>query len=319
MKLHRAPGAWPDFNKAVVTIGTFDGVHRGHRQIITQLKEEAARIGGETVIISFHPHPRKIVPSSKEEIRLLNTPEEKAALLQETGIDHLVIVPFDAAFAAQTAEEYIGHFLYGHFRPHTVIIGYDHRFGKERKGDYHLMETYGHRLGFEVKEIPEEVLNNVVISSTRIRKALTENDIHTANGFLGYPYFFEGKVVEGNRLGRTLGYPTANIQVDNADKLIPGDGVYAVTANKRETDTEYSLNRGRQEIPGMMNIGMRPTVGGTKRLIEVNLFDFDEDIYGSVLQVHMHHFIRGERKFSGLDALKEQLGKDRTAAMQLLR
>ena len=302
MKVHRElAGSLPAFNKAVVTIGTFDGVHLGHQQIIAQLKEEAARIGGESVIITFDPHPRKIVTSVPGDVKLLTTLDEKITLLAAAGVDHLVVVPFDHAFSNQTAEQYIRAFLYENFRPHTVIIGYDHRFGKGREGDYHLIEAYGKELGFEVREIPEQVLHKVVISSTRIRNALKENDIATANSFLGYPYFFEGTVVEGNKLGRTIGYPTANLHISSEDKLVPGDGVYAVKTGKNGEHT------------GMMNIGYRPTVDGRKKVIEVNIFDFNQDIYGQQLQVHLHHYLRGEVKFEGLEALKAQLLRDKTA------
>ncbi|NCI47049.1 bifunctional riboflavin kinase/FAD synthetase [Sediminibacterium soli] len=309
MQVHRELiDSLPVFRNAVVTIGSFDGVHIGHRQIIQQLKQEARRIGGETVIITFHPHPRKVVSSVPGDVKLLTTLPEKIQLLEEAGIDHLVIVPFDHVFSDQTAEQYIGDFLHRYFRPHTVIIGYDHRFGKGREGDYQLMETYGSRLGFEVKEIPAEVLHELVISSTRIREALGEADIVTANEFLGYPYFFEGKVVKGNQLGRTLGYPTANLHIASEEKLVPSNGVYAVTVK-----TEDGHQHG-----GMMNIGIRPTIDGSTRVIEVNIFDFDRDIYGQELVVSLHRYIRGEVKFSGLDALKQQLSEDRIDAMRFL-
>ncbi|NCI51167.1 bifunctional riboflavin kinase/FAD synthetase [Sediminibacterium roseum] len=314
MKVHRElAGSLPEFKQAVVTIGTFDGVHLGHRQILSQLKEEAARIGGETVIITFHPHPRKIISSVPGDIKLLNTLPEKIALLEKEGIDHLVVVPFDHVFANQTAEEYVKDFLYRYFRPHTVIIGYDHRFGKGREGDYHLMKTYGENLGFEVKEISEQLINEIVISSTKIRRALMENEVDTANEFLGYPYFFEGTVIEGNKLGRTIGYPTANLHVASEEKLIPGDGVYAVTCTTRPPGGMQSV-----AYKGMMNIGLRPTVDGKKRVIEVNIFDFDKDIYGQTLQVHLHSHLRGEVKFNGLDALKAQLEKDKSLATEKL-
>jgi riboflavin kinase/FMN adenylyltransferase len=311
MKVHfELAGALPQFRKAVVTVGTFDGVHLGHMQIIRQLKAEAVRISGETVIITFHPHPRKIVSAVPGDIKLLNTLAEKIILLEAAGIDHLVVVPFDQAFANQTAEEYIRDFLYSYFRPHTVIIGYDHRFGRGREGDYHLMESFGRSLGFEVKEISEQLMNEVVISSTRIRRALTGNDIETANRFLGYPYFLEGTVVEGNKLGRTIGYPTANLHIEEEEKLIPGNGVYAVTVLSPQSQ---GLSH-----KSMMNIGVRPTVDGSKRVIEVNIFDFDEDIYGQTLQVQFHHFLRGEVKFKGLEELKEQLRKDKIKALEHL-
>jgi riboflavin kinase / FMN adenylyltransferase len=316
-------GSLPAFHKAVVTIGTFDGVHLGHRQIIAQLKAEAARMGGETVIITFHPHPRKIISSVPGDIKLLTTLAEKINLLEATGIDHLVVVPFDHAFANQSADSYVKDFLYKYFRPHTIIIGYDHRFGKGREGDYHLMEEYSHSLGYEVKEISEKLLNQIVVSSTKIRDALYENDIATANQFLGYPYFFEGKVIEGNKLGRTIGFPTANLHVGSEEKLIPGNGVYAVTVVNRQprlvSVPSISDNpEATQVYKGMMNIGIRPTVGGKKRVIEVNIFDFDEDIYGQDLQVHIHNYLRGEVKFNGLEDLKEQLKKDKQAAVDVL-
>ncbi len=312
MKVHRElAGSLPEFHKAVITIGTFDGVHLGHRQILAQLKEEAARIGGETVIITFHPHPRKIVSSVPGDIKLLNTLNEKITLLDAAGIDHLVVVPFDHVFANQTAEQYVKDFLYKYFKPHTVIIGYDHRFGKGREGNYQSMEQYGHALGFEVKEISQQLLNEIVISSTKIRHSLIENDVATANQFLGYSYFFEGTVIEGNKLGRTIGYPTANLHIASEEKLIPGNGVYAVRVVNRES-TIVNLS-------GMMNIGVRPTVDGKKRVIEVNIFDFDEDLYGQTLQVHVQHYLRGEVKFNGLDELKQQLQKDKLAAMAVLQ
>lgn len=308
----------PHFHNAVVTIGTFDGVHVGHRKIIEQLKSEAARVNGETVIITFHPHPRKIVREGQLAVPILTTLPEKIALLQSLHIDHVVVIPFDAAFSNQTAEEYIENFLWEKFHPHTVIIGYDHKFGKGRSGDYHLLEMYGKQLGFEVKEIPEQVLNEVIISSTRIREALLKSDVATANKFLSYDYFFEGFVVMGNQLGRTIGYPTANLEITDREKLIPGNGVYAVEAEIANTELSAVNEDGKQLLQGMMNIGMRPTVDGTKRTMEVNLFNFDKDVYGKTLRVFFKHYLRGEVKFSGLDALKNQLAQDKLQAVELL-
>ncbi len=309
MKVHRELGSsLPAFKNAVVTIGTFDGVHRGHQQILWQLKEEATRINGETVIITFHPHPRKIVSSVPGDIKLLTTLEEKILLLEKAGIDHLVVVPFDHHFADMSADEYVHDFLYRFFTPHTIIIGYDHRFGKGRQGNYALLEQYGESLGFAVKEIPEQVLNEVTVSSTLIRQALTARDIAKANAALGYPYFFEGVVISGNQLGRTIGYPTANLHIGSEDKLIPGNGVYAV---------QLSIEQGPR-YKGMMNIGIRPTVDGSRRVIEVNIFDFKEDIYGKSLQVQIHAQLRDEVKFNGIDGLKAQLAKDEEAARSML-
>ncbi|MDP1762897.1 MAG: bifunctional riboflavin kinase/FAD synthetase [Sediminibacterium sp.] len=319
MKVHRElAGSLPEFNKSVVTIGTFDGVHLGHKRIIALLKEVAAGIGGETVIITFHPHPRKIISSVPGAVKLLNTLEEKISLLEAAGIDHLVVVPFDHAFANQTADQYVNDFLYKYFKPHTVIIGYDHRFGKGREGDYQLMNAYGKKLGFEVREIPEQIINEMVVSSTKIRHALIDTNIAIANQFLGYPYFFEGLVIEGNKLGRTIGYPTANLHIASEEKLIPGNGVYAVRVRGLESGV-WSLEPGVWRLEGMMNIGVRPTVDGKKRVIEVNIFDFDEDIYGQTLQVQVHHYLRGEVTFNGLDELKQQLQKDKLSATAALK
>lgn len=312
MQVHYHIDTLPEFKNAVVTIGTFDGVHLGHQQIIKQLKEEAAAINGETVIITFHPHPRKIV-GAKNAVHLLNSLPEKIELLAAKNIDHLVVVPFGEAFSNQSPEAYINDFLFNKFKPHTVIIGYDHRFGKGRAGDYHLMEAYGKQLGFLVKEITEELLNEVIISSTRIRESLLKSDINTANNYLGYQYFFEGLVIEGNKMGRTIGYPTANLFIEDGEKLIPGNGVYAVEvaffdlAGKTDISSSYS---------GMMNIGLRPTIGGTKRTIEVNIFNFDDDIYGQILRVYCKKYLRGEVKFNGLEELKAQLALDKELAQQ---
>ncbi len=315
MKVHyELAGSLPRFTNAVVTIGTFDGVHLGHRQIIAQLKEVAAAIGGETVIITFHPHPRKVISSVPGDVKLLTTLDEKISLLEASGVDHLVVVPFDHVFSNQTARQYVEDFLYKYFRPHTVIIGYDHRFGKGREGDYTLLGQYGHELGFNVKEIPEQVSHEAGISSTRIRHALTESDIATANDLLGYPYFFEGVVIEGNKLGRTIGYPTANLHISSEEKLVPGNGVYVITAGVRGKGLGI-----RDGLKGMMNIGVRPTVDGKKRVIEINLFDFDQDIYGQTLQVHLHNYLRGEVKFNSLEELKAQLLEDKLTAIEELK
>lgn len=309
MIVHKDLNHLPQFKSDVLTIGTFDGVHLGHRQIIRLMKEEAEAIHGETVIITFHPHPRKIVAHGKHDVKVLNTLREKTELLAAEGIQHLAVVPFNEAFAEQSAETYIENFLVKKFHPHTIIIGYDHRFGKNREGDYHLLENMAERFGYKVREIPEHVLNEVTISSTKIREALLRSDIETANTFLGYHYFFEGKVVEGNKLGRTLGYPTANIAVEDEQKLIPANGVYVV---------KIALE-GEEQLNGMMNIGTRPTINGTSRTIEVNIFDFNKDIYGQRLRVYLHKHLRSEVKFNGLDELTAQLAKDEVEAQEILK
>lgn len=308
MRVHYHSANLPAFTKAAITIGTFDGVHKGHCKIIAQLKAEAKAIGGESVLITFDPHPRNIVGDTSG-VKLITTLDEKIQLLEQQGIDHLVIVPFDEAFANQTAEAYIKDFLFAQFKPAVLIIGYDHRFGKGRKGDYHLLEDFGLQLGFEVKEIPEAVLAETAISSTRIRKAILHASIAEATALLGYAYFFEGTVIKGDQLGRTIGYPTANLQLTNEEKLVPGDGVYAVS---------LSLANESKRLTGMMYIGSRPVVNGKRRVIEVNIFDFDMDIYGQQLTVTIEHYIRGDMHFNGLDELKVQLAKDAIATKNLL-
>jgi riboflavin kinase/FMN adenylyltransferase len=309
MKVHSDINQVPAFRKAVVTIGMFDGVHKGHQQVIHQLKAEADKIGGETVIITFHPHPRNVV-SSDVSIKLLTTLEEKIELLEGLGVDHLVIMSFTKSFSELSAEAYIKEFLVACFRPHTVIVGYDHRFGKGRAGSYRMLEEFSASLEYTVKEIPQQVLQKISVSSTRIRESLVQGELEVANELLGYDYFFEGKVIEGNKLGRTIGYPTANLEMKDAEKLVPGNGVYAVTI---ENLKEPGVIRN-----GMMNIGLRPTVDGRQRVIEVNIFDFDKDIYGDCLRVSLKQFLRSEEKFSGLDALKEQLARDKHAALTAL-
>ncbi len=317
MQVHRYSHQLPPFHNAVITIGTFDGVHSGHLQIINQLKETAKEAEGESVIITFHPHPRRVVGGQHNELRLLNSLDEKIELLEKYGVDHLVIVPFTDAFAKLSALDYVEDFLINHFKPHTIIIGYDHRFGHNREGNFQLLEALKDKHGYRITEITEKVLNNVTISSTKIRQSLLNGQVETAQDFLGYPYFLQGTIVAGKKLGRTIGYPTANIQLNDEEKLVPANGVYAVTACLMPAEGVVS-----KEAPcllqGMMNIGVRPTVEGTHRTIEVNLFDFDREIYGENLRVYFHHRLRGEVKFDGLDALKAQLAQDEIQSRKLL-
>lgn len=315
MQVHRDIDRLPRFTNAVITIGTFDGVHTGHQEIIEQLKKEAAAVNGETVIITFHPHPRMVVHEGQSAVPVLTTLEEKIELLRQKGINHLVVVPFNERFAGQTAEEYVTDFLVAKFNPHTIIIGYDHRFGKGRTGDYHLLEDCGRRLGFLVKEIPAQVLDDITVSSTRIRMALLKGDIDTANSCLGYHYHFEGLVVDGNKLGRTLGYPTANIHIHEPEKLVPGNGIYAV--NVLLTHGTGSRDQA-QQLMGMMSIGVRPTIGTTERTIEVNIFNFNEDIYGRILRVYIQKYLRPELKFNSLEELADALAQDKINALAAL-
>ncbi|MFM2138331.1 MAG: hypothetical protein RJA57_638 [Bacteroidota bacterium] len=309
MKVHYDLDQLPAFRNAVITIGTFDGVHLGHRQVLNRLKDEAQRIQGETVIITFDPHPRRVVSSAILGIRLINTLDEKVRLLSDLGIDHLVVVPFTDVFANQPAEQYLSAFLIDRFHPHTIIIGYDHRFGRDRRGDYRLLEKYANQYSYQLREIPKHVREDIAISSTNIREAILHCDVSTASRLLGYNYFFSGEVVHGNKLGRKLGYPTANLQVLDPEKLVPADGIYAVLV---ELDDAPGM------LKGMMSIGFRPTVDGKKRVIEVNIFDFDREIYGQTLTVHLKKYLREEKKFDGLEALVRQMDQDKAHSLQAL-
>lgn len=309
MQVHYDIEQLPVFRNAIITIGTFDGVHMGHRQIIDKLKTEAKSQNGETVIITFHPHPRKVVSSAILGIRLINTLTERIDLLAQLGIDHLVVVPFTDAFANQAAEDYIKDFLVDKFHPHTIIIGYDHRFGRDRMGDYRLLEKKAVEYNYYLKEIPKHILENISISSTNIRQAILHNDIATADKLLGYDFFFSGKVIHGDKLGRKLGYPTANLKINDEEKIIPGNGIYAVYAQPEG----YS-----EKLKGMMSIGFRPTVDGKKRVVEVNIFDFDKEIYDQTLKVFVKKYLREEVKFNGLDELVKQIDQDKVDSLKVL-
>ena len=307
MQVHNNIDNLPVFKNAVITIGTFDGVHSGHQQIINTLKEAAAQADGESIIITFHPHPRKVVSSAVTGIRLINTLNERIELIQKSGVDHLVIVPFTDYFANQTAEEYISDFLVNKFHPHTIIIGYDHRFGKERMGDYKLMEEKAIVYNYQLMEISLHLLDSIKVSSSNIRKAILHGHVEEANQLLGYTFFFEGEVIHGDKIGRTIGYPTANLKSTDEEKIILGDGIYAAY-------TEVESIR----YKAMMSIGFRPTVNGKKRVMEVNIFNFDNDIYGKIIRVYVVKYLRGEVKFSGLEELKEQLHRDKEDSLAVL-
>lgn len=297
----------PQFEKPVLTIGTFDGVHQGHRVILDRIIQKAKSIGGETVLLTFDPHPRMVIGQGKQ-IELIQTLDEKIQTLSAIGIDNVVVVPFTLAFAAQSAEEYIRDFLVNHFHPHTIIIGYDHQFGKGRLGDYHLLESQKHIYNYQLEEISVQELKDSAISSTRIRQALQQGDVKTAAAFLGQAFTFSGLVVDGDKRGRTIGFPTANIVVQDPYKLIPATGVYAV-----------QVKHASHTYGGMMNIGYRPTIDSDKVLkIEVHIFDFDADLYGQTIEIACIDKIRDEQKFDGLEKLIQQLHADKETATMML-
>jgi len=307
MKIYHNINEFNAVNNAVVTIGTFDGVHLGHRKIIARIKELAQEIGGETVILTFFPHPRMILNPEDESIKLINTINEKAALLEQLGIDHLIITPFSRDFSNQTPEAYIRDVLVNKIGTKKIVIGYDHRFGKDRQGSLDDLLKLGPVYGFEVVEIPEQDIDDVAVSSTRIRTALLDGKIELANTLLGYPFFITGKVVRGDQIGRQIGYPTANIVIEERYKLIPSDGIFA--AKIKVNDVLYK---------GMAYIGSRPTINGISRNIEINIFDFNEEIYNQQVTLYFYNYVRDDVKFTGLDDLKIQLAKDKIDVQGLL-
>ncbi len=306
MRIYHHINDFTPLKNAVVTIGTFDGVHLGHQKIIAGIRELAEEVGGETVLLTFFPHPRMILKPEDESLKMINTIAEKAELLDKLGIDNLIITPFSRDFSNQTAEEYIREVLVNKIGTKKIVIGYDHRFGKDRQGGLEELQHLSQPYGFEVYEIPEQDINEVAISSTRIREALLAGNIELANQFLGYPFYITGKVIKGDQIGRKIGFPTANIVVEERYKLIPSDGIYSV-----------KVKIGFETFFGMGYIGSRPTVMGQTRNIEVNLFNFDTEIYNQTVQIEFYNFIRGDSKFEGLDALKAQIAKDKIAVQTI--
>ncbi|MBJ7427759.1 MAG: bifunctional riboflavin kinase/FAD synthetase [Bacteroidia bacterium] len=307
MQVHFDINTLPEIKNAIVSQGTFDGVHLAHKKIIERLKQIASIKDGETVLITFEPHPRMVLFPDDHGLQLLSTLNEKIHLLEKAGIDHLIILPFTKEFSRQTSEQFIRTILVNKIKTNTLVIGYDHRFGKNREGSFEHLKESSSLYGFEVEEIPEQDIDDIAVSSTKIRSALLNNDIQTAQKYLGNSYSLEGKVVKGKQLGRTIGYPTANIQVENTFKLIPQDGVYAVWV---------WYNKAR--FGGMLNIGNNPTIADKGRSIEVNIFDFEKEIYTEMLKIEFVNKLRNEEKFNGLDALKAQLHLDKQNALAIL-
>ena len=306
MQLHRGTGHLPTFKNSVITIGTFDGVHQGHRKIIDSVVDEAKKINGTSILITFDPHPRKVV-NPDQPLSLINTIDEKTELLARTGLDHVVIAPFTKEFSELPANDYVEDFLVKNFQPHTIIIGYDHHFGKDRAGNWKLLEEKADVFHYQLKEIPKQALDEVAISSTKIRKALLSGDVEQANRLLGYDFFFEGRVIHGDKVGRKLGYPTANLQLTGADKIRPCDGVYAAYVQLKE-----------KTYKAMMSVGNRPTLPGSDYRVEVNLFDFDGDLYGQTLRVSVKKYLRPQEKYESLEALKQQIEKDKENSLAVL-
>jgi len=299
----------PPFHNAVLTIGSFDGVHHGHQKIIEQVNGLARSIGGESVLVTFHPHPRLIIYPRDQSLKLLTTIEEKAQLLERYGLDNVVVVPFTVEFSQQSADEYIQKFLVEKFHPRYIVIGYDHRFGLGRQGDVNYLKWYGRQSGYEVVVIDKQEVEDIAVSSTQIRQALDNTNISRANQLLGHPFLLTGTVVHGQSLGRRLGFPTANLEIKQPHKLVPPNGIYAVRV----------VHRG-ERYGGMLYIGERPSLKELlDRTIEVNIFDFDKDIYGDKLQLELLQFLREDASFNGLEALSAQLARDRQQARQVLR
>lgn len=293
--------------KTIVTLGTFDGVHIGHKKIIEKLLQSTTDNQYESLILTFFPHPRMIL-QEESEIKLLNTIEERAFLLEKTGLDYLIIHPFDKAFSRLTAEEFVKKVLVDQFNIHKIIIGHDHRFGKNRTANIDDLIVYGEQYGFEVEQISAQEINAVSVSSTKIRNAIATGDIVLANNYLGYDYFLTGTVIKGKQLGRTIGFPTANLKIEESYKLIPQNGVYIVKS---------ILNN--VTVFGMMNIGTNPTVGGEHQSIEVHFFEFEAALYDTKIVVSILQRLRSEQKFESLEFLTAQLNKDKAAALSYIQ
>jgi riboflavin kinase/FMN adenylyltransferase len=322
LKIYHQLSDFKKLNNAIVTIGTFDGVHLGHQKIIKRLCELAKSLGGESVILTFFPHPRMIIDPENQSLKMINTINEKAEILANLGVDHLVITPFTRDFSNLCAADYIKNILVDTIGTKQIIVGYDHRFGKDRQGGMKELEEYTKKYNFTIEEIPEQDVNDVAVSSTKIREALLSGDVSLAASYLGYNFSINGPVIKGDKIGRTIGFPTANIFVEETYKLIPSDGIYAVTVEMSlehgaegvelsEVVKHKIQNEKRKTYQGMAYIGQRPTINGMTRNIEVNIFDFNREIYGQNIKMNFMKFLRHDVKFTGLEALKEQLYQDK--------
>ncbi len=310
LKIFHSINDFSSTKKTILTLGTFDGVHIGHKKILKKLTQSRS-VGTEnqkyeSLVLTFFPHPRMVLQEHSD-IKLLNTIDEKIDLLEKIGIENLVIHPFDEAFSRLTAEEFVSNILVNRFHIQKIVIGHDHRFGRNRTANIDDLIAYGKEYGFEVEQISVQEINDISVSSTKIRNALLEGDMALANDYLGYNYFLTGSIIQGKQLGRTIGFPTANLKIEENYKLIPQNGVYIVK----------SIIDG-QSVFGMMNIGFNPTVNGQKQSIEIHYFDFNADLYNQKISVSILQRIRSEQKFESVDLLKEQLEKDKKTALAFL-
>jgi riboflavin kinase/FMN adenylyltransferase len=306
LKIFHSINDFSSTKKTILTLGTFDGVHIGHKKILKKITQNTENQKYESLVLTFFPHPRMVLQDHSD-IQLLNTIDEKIDLLEKIGIQNLVIHPFDEAFSRLTAEEFVSSILVDRFHIQKIVIGHDHRFGRNRTANIDDLIAFGKQYGFEVEQISVQEINAISVSSTKIRNALLEGDMALSNDYLGYDYFLTGNVVKGKQLGRTIDFPTANLKIEEDYKLIPKNGVYIVK----------SLIDG-QTIFGMMNIGFNPTVNGKKQSIEIHYFDFNSDLYNQKIRVSILQRIRSEQKFESVDLLKEQLKKDKKTALSLL-
>ncbi len=307
MKIYQCIRDFEAVAHPIVTIGTFDGVHLGHQAIFSKMKEEAKRTGGETIVITFFPHPRLVLYQDSVNLKFINTREKKIERLEKIGIDHLIIIPFTKEFARNSSEQFVTDYVVKYVHPAKVIIGYDHHFGKNREGNIRLLERLKQKLGYEVEEVPPFYIDGAPVSSTRIRDLLHDGNVKEANRMLGYEYAITGKVVRGQRIGHKIGFPTANLEIPNEYKLITANGVYVCR-----------VLLGNRILKGMGNIGVRPTIDHGDLTIEVHIFDFDEDIYDKKITIQFVDRLRDEKKFENLEALKTQLAKDKLLSIERL-
>jgi len=309
MRVFRDIQELPSFRNAVITIGSFDGLHLGHQKLLSRLQQLAKEVDGESILVTFDPHPRKIIFPKDKSLRLLNTVDEKLALCERFGVDNVVLVPFSVEFSRQSPEQYIENFLISCFAPKYIVIGYDHKFGLNRAGDVSLLRSYETDHDFKIIEIAKQEVEDIAISSSKTRAALTDGQVHTAKSYLGYDYTLSGHIVHGDKIGKSIGYPTANVQLDDRDKLIPKEGVYAVRCDVSGL-----------ALQGMMYIGRRPTVTEQRdhKRVEVHLFDFDDEVYDEPINITLVDYIRDDQKFDSLSELKLQLRRDQEAALAAL-